>query len=379
MSKTKIAFLIDTIETDAAGTQRQLLETIRRLDKSRFCPELVCLRESEWMKDNPLPCDVSIIGFRGFMKPDCLRMFRRFGRLIDSKGFHIVQTFFEDSIFFAYFSSYLAKTRPKYISSRRDIGLGAANRPWYHRLYGRILPMINRRFDYIVANSEIVKQYACRREKLSSEKVKVLYNGVEIPNGLVHPKPDIFDRYPESTIWICVAASLTAVKRHDLVVRAMSQISRRSPHLPIRLVFLGAGPEHNAIAGLAQELGVLDRIEFAGEVGNVAAYLQHCDIGVLCSDREGLSNAILEYMAQKLPVVATQTGGNSELVTDATGKCVAVGDAEAVANAIISLSQDPIQRRQLGLAGYQRVVQNFSWTSALENLQAFYDSVLRSP
>jgi glycosyltransferase involved in cell wall biosynthesis len=376
MSKTKIAFLIDTIETDAAGTQRQLLETIRRLDKSRFCPELVCLRESEWMKNNPLPCDVSIIGFRGFMKPDCLRMCRRFGRLIDSKGFHIVQTFFEDSIFFAYFSSYFAKTRPKYISSRRDIGLGAANRPWYHRIYGGILPLVNRRFDYIVANSEMVKQFACRREKLSSEKVKVLYNGVEIPNGLVRPKPDIFHRYPESTIWICVAASLTAVKRHDLIVRAMSQIARRSPQLPIRLAFLGAGPEHNAIAGLAQELGVLDRIEFVGVVGNVAAYLQHCDIGVLCSDREGLSNAILEYMAHKLPVVATQTGGNSELVTNETGQCVPVGDTTAIANAVLSLASDPVKRRSLGLAGYRRVAAEFSWPAAMDASQAFYESIV---
>ena len=133
MSKTRIAFVIDTIETDTAGTQRQLLETIRRLDKSRFQPELVCLWESEWMKRNSLPCDASVIGFRGFVKRDSMRMFRKFGRLIDEKGIHIVQTFFEDSIFYTYFGSRFAKTRPKYISSRRDIGLGAANRPWYHR------------------------------------------------------------------------------------------------------------------------------------------------------------------------------------------------------------------------------------------------------
>jgi L-malate glycosyltransferase len=377
MSKTKLAFLIDTIETDAAGTQKQLLETIARLDRSRFQPELICLWESKWMENNRLPCDVSVLGFRGFVKSDCVSMFRKFGRLIDSKRVHIVQTFFEDSIFFAYFASYFAKTRPKYISSRRDIGLGAENRPWYHRIYRRILPVVNRRFDYIVANSHIVKQYACRRENLASEKVKVIYNGVEIPNGKSHQKPAVFNKYSESTIWICVVASLTPVKRHDLIVRALRQITERCVQLqPVRVLFLGEGPQRKAIAELAQELGVRQNIEFVGAVGDVGPYLQHADLGVLCSDREGLSNAILEYMAYKLAVVATRAGGNSELVTNETGHCVPVDDAQAIADAIVSLIQNPSQRRALGLAGYNRVVADFSWQSTMENIQAFYDFVV---
>jgi glycosyltransferase involved in cell wall biosynthesis len=375
MSKTKIAFVIDTIETDAAGTQRQLLETIRRLDKSRFHAELISLWESEWLKSNSLPCECNIIGFRGFMKSDCVRMFRKFGRLIDERGIRIIQTFFEDSIFFVYFGSYFAKTRPILISSRRDIGLGAGNRPWYHHLYRRFLPFVNKRYDCVIANSRLVKQHACQQEGLSLDKVKVIYNGVDIPNGTALEKPAVFRNCPDATIWVAIAASLTPVKRHDLLVQAISLIERQSNLPSFRVLLLGEGPEERNIKALAQQLGVLHKMEFVGAVKNVGAYLQHCDIGVLCSDREGLSNSILEYMSHKLPVVATDTGGNSELVSNETGRCVPVGDAQATAEALVSLMDDPTKRIRLGLAGYRRVSEEFTWDRAMANIQSLFDVV----
>ena len=331
------------------------------------------------MKSNSLPCMVRVIGFRGFLKVACISCFRKFGRLVDSNRFDIVHTFFEDSIFFAYFGSYFARSRPRFISSRRDIGLGAGNHPWYHGIYRRLLPLINTRYDYVIANSHVVKEYACQRERLSGEKVKVIYNGVEVPDGDAHEKPSIFRNQPHSTIWICIVASLTPVKRHDLIVRAISHISDRCLGLPpVRVLLLGEGPQEKEISRLAKKLGVLDTIDFVGAVDNVGHYLQNCDIGVLCSDREGLSNAILEYMSYKLPVIATRTGGNTELVTNETGRCVPVGDAQAIADALVSLIEDPITRHELGLAGYRRVAADFSWTSAIENIQAFYDLVLDS-
>jgi glycosyltransferase involved in cell wall biosynthesis len=241
-----------------------------------------------------------------------------------------------------------------------------------------MLPLVNRRFDYVVANSHVVKQYACQHEKLSAEKVKVIYNGVEIPNGTAHQTPAVFNGHPPSTVWICVVGSLTPVKRHDLVVRALAQIAKQPGLPPIRALFLGEGPQQPAIAALADELGVRQNIEFLGAVNNVGDYLRQVDIGVLCSDREGLSNAILEYMAYGLPVVATHTGGNSELVTEDTGYCVPVGDARAIASALASLILDPIRRREFGLAGHRRVVSDFSWPRAIENVHAFYDFVLAS-
>jgi len=379
MRKTRIAYLIDTIETDSAGTQKQLIEMISRLYKSRFVPELICLRRSEWMENNSLPCNVTVMDFRGFLKSDCISRFQRFGRLIDERRFNIVHTFFEDSIFFAFIGSFFAKTRPRLISSRRDIGLGAGNQPWYHSIYKRLLPLVNKRYDYVIANSHVVKKYTCQRERLSEDKVKVIYNGVDIPGHDVNERPSIFRNHPANTIWICVVASLTSVKRHDLFVRALSQISDRCSELPpVRAVFLGEGSQETEVSQLARDLGVQEKIEFVGAVNNVGHYLQNCDIGVLCSDREGLSNAILEYMSYKLPVVATHTGGNSELVTNETGRCVPVGDAQAIADAVVSLVENPAKRRSLGLAGYRRVSTEFSWTSAIENIQAYYDLVLES-
>ena len=377
MNKIRIAFLIDTIETNTAGTQKQLIETISRLDRTHFQPELICLWQSKWMQSNSLPCDVTVLNFRGFLKRDCLSTFCKFGRLLDEKQFDIVQTFFEDSIFFTYFSSFLAKNRPVLISSRRDIGLGAGNQPWYHGIYKRLLPFVNRRYDYVIANSQSVKDYVCKRERLDSEKVRVYYNGVNMVSENSPQKPLVFEDSQDSTIWICIVASLTPVKRHDLFVRALRKVLDHDSALPpVKAIFLGEGPLEQEIRNLAHELDVQNCIEFAGAVDNVGSYLKHCHIGVLCSDREGLPNAILEYMSHRLPVVATQAGGNSELVTHDTGKCVPIGNAQAISDALVALIKDPVKRSALGRAGYRRIESDFSWTNAMGRIQEFYSQVL---
>src|SRR5688572_6187336 len=120
----KIAFIIDTISCDTAGTQKQLLETIRRLNRNEFEPELICLWESRWMTSNTLPCPCTVLGYRGFIKTDFPNVVRRLANLISSRKIDIVQSFFEDSIFVAALGATFARPRPILLSSRRDIGLG---------------------------------------------------------------------------------------------------------------------------------------------------------------------------------------------------------------------------------------------------------------
>ena len=109
---------------------------------------------------------------------------------------------------------------------------------------------------------------------------------------------------------------------------------------------------------MAAEQGVADLIHFAGETADVGYHLRNVDIGVLCSDREGLSNAILEYMADRLPVVATDTGGNRELVAPDAGAAGSGGDHVALAEALRRLVLDRDLRARM-VAGHRRVRENF--------------------
>jgi L-malate glycosyltransferase len=370
----KIAYLIDTIATDTAGSQKQLLEIIRRLDRPEFEPELICLWESPWMSANSLPCRCTVLGYRGFLKPNFPSVVRRLAAVIDDHRIELIQTFFEDSIFVAALGTAFADSSPVLLSSRRDIGLGKSHEPWYHSLFGAALPAVNRRFHGIVANCEQVRQYVARRERTPTAKIKVIYNGVTVPVAANAPAPDIFQQHP-GQVWIGLVASLTPVKRHDLLIRALAAITKAAHGPQVRVLFLGEGPEHPRLEKLAVACGVEHLVHFAGAITDIGSYLPHLHIGVLCSDREGLSNAILEYMSFGLPVVATDVGGNTELVSQENGICVPANDVDSLARALNSLISDAPLRAKLGAGSLRRVRRDFSWERSISELQAYYRSV----
>lgn len=370
-----IAFLIDTIACDTAGTQKQLLEIIRRLDRDRFAPHLICLWESAWMRSHDLPCPVHVLGHQGFLKPGFPGVVRRLGALIDEQDFRLIHVFFDEAIIVGWLGAGSAQNRPVLLSSRRDMGLGVGNQPWYHRLFPLVLPRVNRDFALIVTNSDAVSRYASRRERTPLSRFKVIRNGVDvappaggIPLGL---------QGATHALRVGIVASLTPVKRHDVLLRAWARLP--TAVAGAHLYLLGEGPTRDALAGLAKSLGIEDRVHFVGAVHDVPDWLRHLDVGVLCSDREGLSNAILEYMAQGLPVVATRVGGNPELVSADNGILVPSGDAAALATALATLLEDEDLRRRLGAASARTVREHYSWAPVMGQLMASYDDLLGSP
>ncbi len=373
-SKIRIAYLIDTIACDTAGTQKQLLETIKRLDSRKFIPHLICLWESAWMRQNDLPCATTVLGYRGFIKPNFWRVIKQFTELIALHRFHIIQTFFEDSIFVAFIAGVLSRPQPVLLSSRRDMGLGVANQPWYHHLFSMALPLVNKKFAGIVTNSANVGTYVCAKEKVPAGKIKVIHNGIDIP-ARTDDVPQIFKDHP-GDLWVGIVASLTPVKRHDVLLQAMALAGHSGPGGKVRLLLLGDGPEREKLHALAEQLEINDNVHFAGAVKNVSAYLYQLDVGVLCSDREGLSNAILEYMACGLPTVVTAVGGNVELVEDSNGLCVPPDDPEAMAEALDRLIGDTHLRARLGKGARQKIEQTFSWQRAMEELETYYHDLV---
>ncbi len=329
-----IAYLIDTISTDTAGTQKQLLQLIQKLDRKRYHPFLICLKESKWMQENPIPCKHISLAYNGFISLSFPLVVRRLIKFLTAKNICIVQTFFEDSIFVGLIGANLAKFKPLLLSSRRDMGLGLQGQPWYHRLYLPALLLVNRFFDGIITNSFEIQKFVSKRERVPLNKIKVIYNGIEIPQKK-YIIPDLFRRY-KADVWIGIVASLTPVKRHDIILKAFSQMILWTSGSTIRLVIIGDGEKRKTLSEMAIVLGIKDHVHFEGAVKNVLDYLNMIDIGVLCSDREGLSNSILEYMACGLPVVATRVGGNTELVNNKTGICVPPGDSRALAIALLN-------------------------------------------
>ena len=146
----------------------------------------------------------------------------------------------------------------------------------------------------------------------------------------------------------------------------------------MRLVIAGNGPMRDQLEMLIEELGIGDFVWMGGDRNDIPDFLRLLDIFVLPSIGEGISNTILEAMATGLPIIATNVGGNPELVEDGVnGYLVPPGNPEKLAKYIIKLTESSDTRSLLGKASLDKVTEQFNWDSTVEKYINVYDELLK--
>ena len=373
MKRVRIAYLLGGIATDLGGTEKQLLRTIEGLDRKQFEPSVVLLNETPWTRANQLPCPSFALGHRGFLDAGFPAVVQRLRRYVREQRIDVLQVFFEEPLFVAYLATLLYRGKPKMVASRRDLGL--TQQPWYHHLFQIARPHVLRRFSAVLVNGMAVKQHAMAQDGVPEERIRVIHNGIQLPVPATE-SPPLF-RESAADIWIAVVANLNPVKRHDIFLQALEKLKAECAGWNVRAILLGQGQEEARLRRLAANLGVGERVHFVGAVSNVGAYLQNVDIGVLCSDREGSSNAVMEYMAFGLPVVVTAVGGNPELVDESNGFCIPSADPDALCAALAKLIRGPDLRCHMGIRSREKIERSFSWDRTLGELETFYLELLR--
>ena len=139
---------------------------------------------------------------------------------------------------------------------------------------------------------------------------------------------------------------------------------------PVKLRLIGDGPQAAELRGLAVALDLGETVEFFGYCGNVPAELAKADLFVLPSYREGNSNAILEAMRARLPIIATRVGGASiQVGSEGERFLVPPGDRDALADRLVELIEDETLRLRLGAAMRERIESVF----AIDRIAAIYE------
>ncbi|MCB1929247.1 MAG: TIGR03088 family PEP-CTERM/XrtA system glycosyltransferase [Rhodocyclaceae bacterium] len=245
---------------------------------------------------------------------------------------------------------------------------------WIRRLYA---PFVS----HYVALSGQIETYLQQRVGISAGRIERICNGVDTArfrpaDDRAAPPEMPFD--PARHRLIGTVGRLQPVKDQRALLEAFAAVVSRNPEASEwRLVIVGDGPLRESLECRARALGVDDLLWMAGQRDDVAELMRRFDLFVLPSIAEGISNTVLEAMASGVAVIATDVGGNRELVDDGVcGTLVAPSDVAGLADAIEAYMKDSRAREAAGIAARNRVEQRFSIERAVGDYCSLYRRLL---
>lgn len=377
MSRARIVFLIDQLagKGTLAGTERHLHQLATGLDREQY--EVTVIRfdpKDGTSAEGIRQCGVEVltVPVGRYYDLQAVRQGRRLADLLRRLRPDVVQTFHYKSDTYGAIVSRMAGV-PHVVSSRRDLGWF---KKWAQLQVNRVA---NRCIDRFLVNADAIKWRLAEAEGVEPARVSTIYNGVDLElfrstDGDLRREARARLGIPDDAFVVGSVAHLRKVKGHRTLFEALERLAPKVPRLWI--VLIGEGVLKPELERRAAEIGLADRALFLGSVPDVQSYAPAFDVKVLCSHSEGLSNAILEAMAQGLPVVASRVGGNPELVREGrTGELFTAGDTAALTDRLLRLCTDPALRESQGRQARAVAETEFSLPTMIRRYEGFYDAL----
>lgn len=249
----------------------------------------------------------------------------------------------------------------------------------YRLLRRAFRPLIHRHIPL----SQDLEAYLRQRIGVPEARIQRIVNGVDVarfqPSASVRARTRTREGWEEGTTVIGWVGRMEAVKNPLGLVSAYARFVTDAPRLArrTRLVLVGGGSQRGEAEQLACDAGVADSVQFLGPRDDVPALMGAMDLFALPSRAEGICNTVLEALASGLPVVATDVGGNGELVVPGhCGALVPPDRPEALAHAFEGYLAHPERLAAEGAAGRERAVANFSIDAMVAAYLGVYDQLL---
>ena len=349
------------------GMENGLVNLINGLPDHTYRHAIVCMTESTAFRERINDKDVPIFELKKRSGKD-LGCYWRFFRLMRRLRPAVVHTRNLGTIDLAPIAALAGVP----IRIHGEHGWDNADPQGLNPRYRRLRRLCDRFIHQYVAVSRDIAAWLRNHIGVAEQRVTQIYNGVDSdkfsPDGARAVLPGALRSDPGALVGS--VGRLDPIKRFDVLI---DWLAKAPPESPARLVIVGDGSERQVLADHAERRGVTDRVWFAGDRSDVADLMRAMDIFVLASRNEGISNTILEAMASGLPVVATDVGGNCELIErGVSGELLPCDDDAGLGDRINAYISDDNLREQHGAAGRSRVLQSFSLETMMKNYDALY-------
>jgi L-malate glycosyltransferase len=364
----RIAYCIDTMQI--GGTELNALRTAERIDRSRFEISVISLQPDGPLAERYRAAGIPVHPYRltSLYAADTIRQGIRLARWLRRERIEILHCHDLYANLFAAPWGRIARVRTV-ITSRR----------WLHALPNRQLEIANRIMfrvgHWVLVNSAAVAQSVATTDGVPRHRVLEVSNFVG--EGAFAPLPPLLDAeiraelgIPGDAFVVGCIARLAPVKDHATLLRAVHLLAAKWPRLHLMLV--GDGESRPELEALASQLGIRDRVHFAGFRENEPNLHHVFDVSALTSLSEGFPNSLVEAMAAARPVIATAVGGNVDAVREETGFLVAVGASAGVATALERLMSDDALRLRMGSAAREVAHREYHAGSVIPKLEQLY-------